>query len=99
MVSMMMRNLVMSSLAAPDAVERFEDRMFDLAASQDIDIQAEDVAGLEDLGERYVRETLRLLEDMGCDLIQGYILTRPLPFDGMIDWMSGQPRRSRISAS
>ncbi|MDX5329225.1 MAG: EAL domain-containing protein, partial [Marinobacter sp.] len=44
-------------------------------------------------------ETLALLEDMGCDLIQGYILTRPLPFDGLVDWMSGQPRRSRISAS
>ena len=62
MVSMMMRNLVMSSLSAPDAVERFEERMFDLASQQEVDIRAEDVAGLEDLGERYVRETLRLLE-------------------------------------
>jgi EAL domain-containing protein (putative c-di-GMP-specific phosphodiesterase class I) len=43
--------------------------------------------------------TMHLLEDMGCDLIQGYILTRPLPLEEMIDWMSGQPKRSRISAS
>lgn len=62
MVSMMMRNLVMSSLSAPDAVERFEERMFDLASQQGVMFRAEDVAGLEDLGERYVRETLRLLE-------------------------------------
>ncbi|PSF08808.1 EAL domain-containing protein [Marinobacter halophilus] len=43
--------------------------------------------------------TLKLLEEMGCDLIQGYLLTRPLPFDEMINWLSDQPSRSRISAS
>lgn len=43
--------------------------------------------------------TLKLLDEMGCDLIQGYILTRPLRFDDMISWLSVQPSRSRISAS
>lgn len=44
-------------------------------------------------------DTLRLLEDMGCDLVQGYYVTRPLPFGEMVDWLTAQSRRSRISAS
>lgn len=62
MVSMMLRNCVMNTLDAVDAVERFEARVFGLAAEQGVALTAEDVAGLEDLAERYVRETLRLLE-------------------------------------
>ncbi len=48
-------------------------------------------------------ETLSLLHDMGgCDLVQGYFLTRPLPFNEMVDWLGNynpQALRSRISAS
>ena len=62
MASTMLRNHVISALGDPDAGEMFEDRMFAFAAEQGIDIQAEDVAGLEDLGEKYVRETLKLFE-------------------------------------
>lgn len=46
--------------------------------------------------------TLALLEGMGCDLVQGYFLTRPLPFAEMVDWLKGynpQALRSRINAS
>lgn len=32
-------------------------------------------------------ETLGLLEEMGCDMIQGFILTRPLPLDELVEWM------------
>lgn len=32
-------------------------------------------------------ETMELLERMGCDMIQGYILTPPLPFDDIIVWL------------
>src|SRR5690554_2457975 len=78
-----------------DIAEREQDRVIvrttiDMCHSLDYTVVAE---GVED------EKTLSLLKDMGCDLIQGYILTRPLPFDEMVDWMSGQPRRSRINAS
>ncbi|MDP4547605.1 EAL domain-containing protein [Marinobacter sp. MDS2] len=43
--------------------------------------------------------TLNLLAEMGCDQVQGYFLTRPLPFDKMVEWLADQPCRSRISAS
>ncbi|MDF0749299.1 EAL domain-containing protein [Marinobacter sp. 71-i] len=33
-------------------------------------------------------ETMKLLEAMGCDMVQGYILTPPLPFDEMTLWLS-----------
>ena len=62
MISMMMRSRVMKALEAEEAVDRFELRVFDLASLKQVAISAEDVAGLEDMGERYVRETLRLLE-------------------------------------
>ncbi len=38
------------------------------------------------------RETLELLEQMGCDMIQGYFLTPPLSFEDMILWLDEQPR-------
>lgn len=62
MLSMLLRNRVMSALDAPEAMDRFEDRIFDLAAMKRVEMAAEDVAGLEDLAERYIRDTLRLLE-------------------------------------
>ena len=31
--------------------------------------------------------TLDLLEEMGCDMIQGYVLTPPLPFDRILSWL------------
>ena len=30
---------------------------------------------------------LNRLKELGCDIIQGYILTPPLPFDELIDWL------------
>ncbi len=46
------------------------------------------------LGYRVVAEgveddiTADLLRDMGCDMIQGYLLTPPLPFDELLGWLS-----------
>jgi EAL domain-containing protein (putative c-di-GMP-specific phosphodiesterase class I) len=37
--------------------------------------------GVEDEG------TLELLEEMGCDMIQGFIMTPPLPFNELVGWM------------
>ncbi|MFL1456538.1 EAL domain-containing protein [Marinobacter sp. GN3S48] len=34
-------------------------------------------------------ETAELLKAMGCDMIQGYWLTPPLPIDEMLVWLSG----------
>ncbi|MBS8240415.1 EAL domain-containing protein [Marinobacter lipolyticus] len=34
--------------------------------------------------------TAELLEGMGCDMIQGYLLTPPLPFDELVTWLSNQ---------
>jgi EAL domain-containing protein (putative c-di-GMP-specific phosphodiesterase class I) len=32
-------------------------------------------------------QTLALLEEMGCDMIQGFVLTRPLPVDELMVWV------------
>ena len=32
-------------------------------------------------------ETLELLEKMGCDMIQGFVLTPPLPIDKLVTWV------------
>lgn len=43
-------------------------------------------------------ETLGLLADMGCDEVQGYLLTPPLPFDAILEWLdndeAGKQRHS-----
>jgi EAL domain-containing protein (putative c-di-GMP-specific phosphodiesterase class I) len=81
-----------------DIAEREQDRVIvrttiDMCHSLGYTVVAE---GVED------EETLSLLHDMGCDLVQGYFLTRPLPFNEMVDWLGNynpQALRSRISAS
>ena len=40
-------------------------------------------------------ETMELLERMGCDMIQGYILTPPLPFDDIIVWLGDYKHHER----
>lgn len=35
-------------------------------------------------------KTAELLEGMGCDMIQGYLLTPPLPFDELVAWLANQ---------
>ncbi len=32
-------------------------------------------------------ETLRLLTSLGCDVVQGYFVSRPLPYDELIRWL------------
>lgn len=50
------------------------------------------------LGYRVVAEgvediaTADALRAMGCDMIQGYLLTPPLPLEGFIDWLGTQQR-------
>jgi EAL domain-containing protein (putative c-di-GMP-specific phosphodiesterase class I) len=48
------------------------------------------------LGLRVVAEgvetvdTWRALENLGCDLAQGYLVSRPLPGDQLTRWLAGQ---------
>jgi hypothetical protein len=32
-------------------------------------------------------ETLRLLTSLGCDVVQGFFVSRPLPYDELIQWL------------
>jgi EAL domain-containing protein (putative c-di-GMP-specific phosphodiesterase class I)/GGDEF domain-containing protein len=40
-------------------------------------------------------EAMELLDKMGCDMIQGYILTPPLPFDDIIVWLADYKHHGR----
>ncbi len=42
--------------------------------------------GVEDL------ETLSALKRMGCDLVQGYYVSRPLAFDSLVALVNAPPR-------
>jgi EAL domain-containing protein (putative c-di-GMP-specific phosphodiesterase class I) len=37
--------------------------------------------------------TADLLRDMGCDMIQGYLVTPPLPVDEFLDWLNANDRQ------
>ncbi|MEM9565962.1 MAG: EAL domain-containing protein [Actinomycetota bacterium] len=49
---------------------------------QDLD-KAVVAEGIED------RETLDLIADIGCDVAQGYLISRPLDFDVFVEWATG----------
>jgi len=50
----------------------------DLSHSLDLTVVTE---GVED------RETLDFLQEIGCDLAQGYYIARPMPGDAVVEWM------------
>ena len=73
------------------------DRSFvrDLADREDDMAIVRAVIGLgHDLGLRVVAEGVederswRLLQELGCDLVQGYFLARPMPAEAMTTWLS-----------
>ncbi len=39
---------------------------------------------------------LQTLQDLNCDLIQGYLLTPPLPYDRLLDWLAESDLRERF---
>ena len=41
--------------------------------------------------------TMELLERMGCDMMQGFVLTPPLPFEEMTVWLDDYSRRKKRS--
>jgi diguanylate cyclase (GGDEF)-like protein len=60
-----------------------------LAHDLGLDLVAE---GVEDL------ETADALAELGCDVVQGYLLARPMPVDDFLTWLD-QPARALLSAT
>ncbi|MEH3036799.1 MAG: EAL domain-containing protein [Sphingomonas adhaesiva] len=56
----------------------------DLAHALDMEVVAE---GVE------TAAALALLSVMGCDQVQGYFISRPIPLDGLIDFLGDESRR------
>lgn len=74
-----------------DLVTRAEDRVIvqttvDMCHSLGYKVVAE---GVED------ETTAELLREMGCDMIQGYLLTPPLPFDDILVWLNQSDRQQQ----
>jgi diguanylate cyclase (GGDEF)-like protein/PAS domain S-box-containing protein len=54
--------------------------------------------GLEAVAEGVETEDVyELLRDLGCDLVQGYYLSQPLPADELAAWLAGRPKQRSIS--
>lgn len=62
MVSLMLRDIVDTSLAAPAAADGFRRRVAALAEAQGVPLADADQAAMAEMGARYVRETVRLIE-------------------------------------
>lgn len=58
--------------------------IIDLAHALGLTVQAEGVESTEQMDA---------LLAMGCDRIQGYLLSRPLPLQALLDWLADQPMR------
>jgi len=58
--------------------------IIDLAHALGLTVQAEGVESTEQMDA---------LLAMGCDRMQGYLLSRPLPLQALLDWLVDQPMR------
>lgn len=45
------------------------------------------------------REDLELLARLGCDLVQGYHISRPMPLDDLLAWLERPQVESSVSGS
>jgi EAL domain-containing protein (putative c-di-GMP-specific phosphodiesterase class I) len=76
--------------------------VFRLEHSEDATIVRATVGLAHDLGLRVVAEGVendlsrRLVTDLGCDLVQGYGLARPMPAREVVSWLQ---RRDRLAAA
>ncbi len=59
--------------------QRIVQTIISLARSFNLEVVAE---GVEN------KETLQLLKDWGCDWIQGYYISKPMPFEMVAEWLS-----------
>jgi diguanylate cyclase (GGDEF)-like protein len=58
----------------------------DLGRHMGLEVVAE---GVEDA------PTMELLDSIGCDLAQGWHLSRPMPLDGLLPWLAGRAKAGR----
>jgi EAL domain-containing protein (putative c-di-GMP-specific phosphodiesterase class I) len=76
--------------------------VFRLERSEDATIVRATIGLAHDLRLRVVAEGVendlarRLVTDLGCDLIQGYGLARPMPADEVLGWLQ---RRDRVAGA
>ena len=83
----------------------------DRSLISDLEFQADDrvivkttINMCHDLGYTVVAEgvedesTLRLLREMNCDMVQGYVMTPPLPFDDFVRWLANQAQQEQRRA-
>jgi len=66
------------------------DAMIGLGESLDIDVVAE---GVE------TQEVLDALREFGCNTVQGYLISKPVPLNDLISWMDNQDSGFRKQAS
>lgn len=62
----------------------------DLAHAMEMEVTAE---GVE------TQAALALLSVMGCDMVQGFLISRPLPFDALVEFLAIEPHVARSSAA
>lgn len=74
----------MSHVADDEVIVR---TLLDLAKNLGLSVVAE---GVEDA------ETWRMLEDLGCDVAQGYFMSRPIDVDAFKDWIVTQPWKQEL---
>ncbi|MGN6271171.1 MAG: EAL domain-containing protein [Sphingomonas sp.] len=62
----------------------------DLAHAMEMEVTAE---GVE------TQAAFALLGVMGCDMVQGFLISRPMPFDALLDYLTAEPRLARPSVA
>lgn len=72
------KSFVMTAANARESIQVIKSTI-DLAHSLDMTVTAE---GIE------TQESLQQLQEMGCDLAQGYYIARPMPKEQVVDWLS-----------
>jgi EAL domain-containing protein (putative c-di-GMP-specific phosphodiesterase class I) len=60
----------------------------DLAHAMEMEVTAE---GVE------TQAALALLNVMGCDMVQGFLISRPAPFEALIEFLAEKPRLAHLS--
>jgi len=58
----------------------------DLAHAMEMEVTAE---GVE------TQAALALLSVMGCDMVQGFLISRPMPFDALLEFLATEPHMTR----
>jgi EAL domain-containing protein (putative c-di-GMP-specific phosphodiesterase class I) len=77
---------VIQSSRSDEAIVR---AVLQLAHALDLEVVAE---GVEDTA------TWDILQDMGCDMAQGFLWSRPVPAHDLVDWLANRPELVEAAA-